>query len=220
MKKLPFVMLTLLVLAACGEVGQSPSLSSSSSSSSSISENGTDGLLFTPSIYDGKEGYLVSGYEGTSKEVIIPNTFNKSNVFGVRSLAFYDPFVGKQIENIVFPENLKFIGVGAFQRNQLTSITIPNSINTISERAFKDNHLTSVTIPDSVTTIGDGAFSDNQLTSVIIPNSVTTIGAFAFSSSQSLTIYVEAEVIPEGWIQNWNYSENASVTIVLDYKNQ
>jgi hypothetical protein len=199
MKRLPFALLTLLVLSACGEVGQSPSFSSSNSSSISISENGTDGLMFTPSIYDGKEGYLVSGYEGTSKDVIIPNTFNKSNVFGVRSLAFYNPFVVKQIENIVFPENLKFIGAGAFQSHQLTSITIPDAVTTIGEYAFRENQfLTSVTIPKSVTTIGSHAFSNNYF--------------------QPFTIYVEAVSKPEGWDEYWY--DGDPVTIIWDYKNQ
>jgi hypothetical protein len=198
--KWSFLIASVLILAACGEVGQSPSLSSSNSSSSSIYENGTDGLLFTRTIYEGKQSYVVSGYEGTSKDVIIPATFNNVDVVAIGSLAFAYVSIQKlhgQLENVVFPENLKFIGAGAFYNNKLTSVTISNS----------------------VTTIGEDAFDSNQLTSVIIPNSVTTIGASAFSNNvdQPFTIYVEAVSKPEGWYEYW-YSGDG--TVIWDYKNQ
>jgi len=247
-------------------------------------ENGTDGLLFTPTIYEGKQSYVVSGYEGTSKDVIIPSTFNGVNVVGIGT----NTFLQKEIETIFFSNEIKFIGDNAFTGNLLASVSIPNSVTTIGASAFGGNQLTSVTIPNSVTTIGHSAFYNNRLTSISIPNSVTTIGyeAFAFNqltsvtipnsvtmierfvflsnrltsvtipnsvttigasafggnqltsvtipnsvttieyaafshyNSEAFTIYVEAAVIPEGWNQNWYYSENASVTIVLDYKNQ
>jgi uncharacterized repeat protein (TIGR02543 family) len=269
-------------------------------------ENGTDGLLFSPTIYEGKQGYVVSGYEGKSGSITIPSNFNSLNVIGIQQWAFcFNCLSGgggerTLIESVIIPETVKYIGAGAFALNQLSTVSIPNSVISIGEaafygnkltsisipeeiemitsgafaynllesislpnnlkkigintsiseggvanigpfennkltsllipnsvieiglRAFAFNQLTSVTIPNSVTTIGREAFGLNQLTSVTIPNSVTTIGNSAFSSynNQAFTIYVEAAVIPEGWNQSWFYSQNGSVTVVLDYKNQ
>jgi uncharacterized repeat protein (TIGR02543 family) len=149
-----------------------------------VVENGTDGLMFTPTIYEGKQSYVVSGYEGKSKDVIIPATFNDAKVVGIASTTFFE----KAIESIVLSGNIKTIGNYAFYLNQLTSVTIPDSVTTIGEFAFTYNQLTSVTIPDSITTIGDYAFSNNQLTSITIPDSVTSLSGFSDNQISSLTI--------------------------------
>jgi uncharacterized repeat protein (TIGR02543 family) len=51
-------------------------------------EIGTDGLLFTPTIYEGKQGYVFSGYEGESVNITIPSNFNSLNVIGINPWAF------------------------------------------------------------------------------------------------------------------------------------
>ncbi|GHV12159.1 hypothetical protein FACS189491_04630 [Spirochaetia bacterium] len=92
--------------------------------------------------YDGR----ITGYTGTSKDVVIPGQINGIPVTS--------------------------IGEDAFKMNQLTSVTIPNSVTSIGGGAFYDNQLTSVTIPNSVTSIGVSAFYRNQLTSVTIPDNL------------------------------------------------
>jgi hypothetical protein len=257
---------------------------------------GTEGLVYSTYVRNGKLEYLVSDYIGTDSEVIIPSRINGFDITMIGPAAFLEKgvkystgipnssiinslslpesivsigdlaFSGTNIESMTIPNNVSKIGAGAFYYStiksiylsdniseisdmtfgntllesivipfgvtkigksafvnaKLTSLTLSNSISIIDNYAFYGNQLTSVTIPNSVTTIGYGAFFGNQLSSVSIPNSVTTIGASAFShyNSEAFTIYVEASVIPEGWNQNWFYSENASVTIVLDYKSQ
>jgi uncharacterized repeat protein (TIGR02543 family) len=183
-----------------------------------VVENGTDGLLFTPTIYEGKQSYVVSGYEGTSKDVIIPSTFNNIDVVGVGTMAFNN----KSINSVVFSDKIKLIGGSAFSNNQLTSVIIPNSVTTIGEGAFASNQLTSVTIPNSVTTIGEGAFEVNQLTSVIIPNSVTTIGGMAFYENQLTSVTIPNSVTTIGGSAFYNNQLSSvsipnSVTTIGDY---
>jgi hypothetical protein len=148
--------------------------------------------------------YAVSSINGTNSAIILSST---------------------NTGDIVIPSNIegyqvKTIGEGAFAEKEINSITIPSGVITIGAHAFSYTPLTLVTIPDSVTTIGHNAFYNTRLSSVTIPNSVTTIGESAFKSTHALTIYVEAAVIPEGWNQNWFYSQNGSVTVIWDYKNQ
>ena len=149
-----------------------------------VVENGTDGLMFTPTIYEGKQSYVVSGYEGTSKDVIIPATFNDAKVVGIASIAFIE----KAIESIVLSGNIRTIGNYAFSVNQLTSVAIPNGVTHIGNNAFYGNQLTSVTLPSSLVSIGNSVFSDNQLTSISIPNNVTSIGDYAFSNNLLTTL--------------------------------
>jgi hypothetical protein len=218
MKRLPFILLTLLIVAAC-DTGGAFSIPNASSSGSLVSsellseatneeEIGTEGLLFTLTIYEGKQSYVVSGYEGKSKDVIIPSTFNNIDVVGVGTIAF----ASKGIETVVFSDNIKFIGAYAFQQNQLTSVTIPDNFTTISNNAFSENRLTSVTIPNNVTTIGNFAFSNNQITSLTIPNNVTTIGTHAFASNQITSLTIPNIVTTIG---DFAFASNLFTTLII-----
>ncbi len=97
-------------------------------------------------------------------------------------------------ENVVIPEGVTSIGIGAFFGcSGLISITIPNGVTSIGEAAFRNcGSLTNITIPNSVTSIGKFAFClCSSLTSINIPNSVKSIGVSAFgrcSGLKSITI--------------------------------
>ena len=78
--------------------------------------------------------YAVSGYDGSSAEVVIASVWRGQPVTAIDSYAF----------NVC---------------SGLTSVTIPNNVANIGDYAFNDcTGLTSVTIPDSVTSIGNYAF--------------------------------------------------------------
>ena len=97
---------------------------------------------------------------------------------------------GKEIKDLVIPDNVTSISSSAFERCKcLTSVTIPNSVTSIGKWAFnRCSGLTSVAIGNSVTSIGDYAFSwCIGLTSITIPNSVTSIGDSTFYVCSGLT---------------------------------
>jgi uncharacterized repeat protein (TIGR02543 family) len=174
-----------------------------------IVENGTDGLLFTPTIYEGKQSYVVSGYEGTSKEIVIPSTFNNIEVVGVGKDAFSRKW---EIENISFSSSIKFIGSSAFANIGLTSITLPNSVILIGDNAFRNNQLNTVIIPNSVIRIGDGAFLQNQLISLIISDKVTHIGSMAFYNNQLNTVIIPNSVT---YIGNEAFAANQLTSLII-----
>ena len=74
----------------------------------------------------------ITGYTGTSTEVVIPSTIKSVPVTKIGNLAF----------------NFR----------QLTGVTIPNSVVSIGEWAFHDNELTEIEIPNSMKIIGAQAF--------------------------------------------------------------
>ncbi len=77
--------------------------------------------------------YIVSDYEGTATEVVIPSEYDGLPV--------------------------KEIGNGAFSEcSYLKKVDIPNSVTTIGMMAFKNCGLNDITIPSSVSTIGWAAF--------------------------------------------------------------
>ena len=125
-------------------------------------------------------GYAVSGYGGSSAEVVIASVWCGQPVTTISDWAFNGC---SGLTSVTIPDSVTSIGNYAFQDcTGLTSITIPDSVTDIGRGVFNGcSGLTSVTIGNGVTSIGDSAFSYcSGLTSVTIPDSVTSIGNFAF----------------------------------------
>ncbi len=135
-------------------------------------QTSTEGVRYEQ-LQDG--GYAVSGYDGTSDEVVFASVWRGQPVTAIGSYAFSGC-------------------------SGLTSVTIGNGVTSIGSYAFSHcDGLTSVTIPDSVTNIGWSAFYDcSGLTSITIPDSVTSIGNRAFYGCSGLT-----EVRYNGDLTGW-----------------
>jgi len=96
---------------------------------------------------------------------------------------------GKEVMDLIVPDEITSINDCAFINCSLTSVIIPNSVTTIGNYAFSGcTGFTSLTIPNSVTSIGNYAFQFcTGLTSVTIGSSVTSIGSNAFYGCSGLT---------------------------------
>jgi hypothetical protein len=131
-------------------------------------------------------GLTITGYNGTEKNVIIPNEIDgvRVTVIGNNALRM------KGLTSVTIPNNVTVIGTNAFYANSLTSINIPASVTTIGMASFSRNNLTSVSIPEGVTTIENHAFSGNKITNLVIPRSVREIGEYAFGNMEVTTISV------------------------------
>ncbi|GHV66562.1 hypothetical protein AGMMS49928_01550 [Spirochaetia bacterium] len=147
---------------------------------------------------DGKT-LTISGYKGSAKNIIIPETLYGLPVTVIGGSAFYE----KDLTSVVIPDGVITIGNRAFSNNKLASVTFGKSVTTIdgdnsSGGAFSNNQLTSVTIPDSVTTIRLYAFSNNPLTSVTLGKGLTIIQHGAFGGNTLTTITIAKDVLPTG----------------------
>ncbi len=92
-----------------------------------------------------------------------------------------------------------------FDTCSITSISFPNNLNYIGEGAFiRGGNISS--IPTSVATLGDYAFANVSTTRLIIPTNVANIGYLAFKECSSLTIYTEFSTRPSTWNTSWNNS--------------
>lgn len=115
--------------------------------------------------------------------------------------------------DVVVPEGVTAIGVGAFHYNvDLTSVTVPEGVTELGSSAFQGcSGLKKVVLPDSMTAIGRDAFWNcealtsirlpagltefreclfwgcTSLTSIDIPDGVTEISESAFSGCTALT---------------------------------
>lgn len=125
----------------------------------------------------------------------------------------------EQLENIVLPDGLVYIGVCAFSGCKLLEkVEIPSSVMIIDGSAFVDCiALKEVIIQEGTTEIGESAFEGcTSIEKVVVPSSVKTIYGCAFCGCNNATIYCEAESKPIGWSystiyphMDWNYSNCA-----------
>ena len=173
-----------------------------------------------------RAGYIFGGYyaspNGGGKQYYTANMniAVKYDISGNATLYAYwlEPFV---IEDGVL---LEYNGISA-------SITIPDGVTGIGDYAFSGcTTLINLVIPSGVTSIGEFAFEDcYNLVSITLPFTLTSIGNYAFYGCQSLasisisdnvseagihllyyvyeevTLYVEAEELPDGWEDIWNF---------------
>ena len=80
----------------------------------------------------------------------------------------YNAFKDKGVTNITLSNNIKKIGISAFEGNDIETIFFAEGLEQIGEKSFYDTGLLRVSIPSSVTTIGANAFGGNNELSTII----------------------------------------------------
>lgn len=139
-------------------------------------EEGTEGLQYA---YNG-EGYTVTGYTGSSVDVVIPSTYEGLPITEVGDDAVC--FNG-DIKTVIVGRNVKTLGTEAFYGLwNATSIMLPDTVTTIGNLAFGECFkLASFIIPESVTTLKNDVF-ECGFTTINIPKNVSHIddGVFAY----------------------------------------
>ncbi len=142
----------------------------------------------------------------------VPDSFSangeKVTAIGAQAYANNASLKGKEV---VIPEGITSIGLGAFQGSGITKVVIPSTVKSIAAYAFAGcsnletvvflgdiemiadhlfNGCTSlkyIQLPDSVKSIGDYAFAGSGLASVEIGANVESIGVASFDSCENLT---------------------------------
>jgi hypothetical protein len=95
------------------------------------------------------DGCAIAKYVGNSKRVIVPASIDGKQVVAINNFAFMG---NSKIEEVVLPDNLKFILGGAFMGcSKLSKINIPPFVQTIQACAFRHTSLKEINIPASVT---------------------------------------------------------------------
>jgi hypothetical protein len=154
---------------------------------------------------DGK-GLTITGFEGDSTEIEIPQTIDELPVTAIGESAFEErgltkltlpegieaieffAFYGNLLKDLVIPNTVTVIGLGAFGNNQLESLVLPDNLMEIQIIAFQGNNLRSVALPESLEKIGQLAFASNKLTKVVIPDNVFVLDGGAFCDNELRTI--------------------------------
>lgn len=135
-------------------------------------------------------------------EINIPHRFTLlgTNLFGLSKEVVMEVGDKCPARKIVFPENIKFIPVGACQNNYMESVNFPASLTEICKRAFdgaKWVENSSIVLPDGLQIIGEAAFGygngewinkQNNIKNLILPESLQSIDELAFAGLMPETI--------------------------------
>lgn len=146
----------------------------------SFSVNAYDGD-FEWSYGDDYDSVIITGYEGYSNEVFIPEKIDGKPVVEIGEGVFAD----YDITYVTIPDTVTKIGNSAFYNCfELQRVDMSDNVEAIGRYAFSYCvKLTEVQLPSTLKTVGDGAFEGcESLTSVNIPYGVESIGAYAFQS--------------------------------------
>lgn len=125
------------------------------------------------------EAIVITGYTGELTNFEIPKTIDGKLVVGIGEKAFYE----SAVEEIGFPEGLRFIEESAFQRcAELKYVNLPEGLEFIGSQAFREcGNLTSAILPEGLKRLENMVFMDTMLSYANIPSTVEYISVSAFS---------------------------------------
>ena len=146
----------------------------------------------------GPNQYVVAGIGTvTTKEVVIPDTYNGQPVVEIKSYAFMD---NTHITRVVLPHTVRSIGIFSFAGcKSLESVYLPDGLKSIQRAAFADTGLKSIEIPDTCYNIPyDTFYNCLDLEYVKLSESMYDLPIRGFNNTpklKSITIPASVEII-------------------------
>ena len=106
---------------------------------------------------------------------------------GVETLLYRGGYGFELVENVKFPDTLKYIGDYTFYESKLTKVTFPNSVKDIKDSAFSGSEIKTINFGKNLSCIGMSAFRNcKNLKSVTTPKKLKKIDYYAFEKCNSL----------------------------------
>lgn len=93
----------------------------------------------------------------------------------------------KGLRDLIFGDNVRTVGLRAFEKAEIESVTFNNGLETIGDFAFIYSTVESVMLPESLKHLGESAFSGcTKMIALFLPSDIQEIGSGAFGSCYSL----------------------------------
>ena len=139
----------------------------------------SDGLVFETVTKNGVAGMIVTDYNGTDTDVVIPNYVGAVPVIAIARDAFED---NTRITSISLSKNTVYLEEYAFSDcTSLASIDFNGAqIEKIPNYAFYNTALTSIELPEQTTYLGDSAFDGTYLGEINYQN-ITHFGSYCLN---------------------------------------
>ena len=154
---------------------------------------------------------MITEYTGSSKDVVIPESYNNYAVTTIGPNAFSD----LDIESVTMPDTVTEIQSYAFQScTKLKNVKLSNNLKTFGNNVFfLCTALESVEIPVSVEDLGTYTFQGSAVKSITIPEGkLTEIRDYVFYQCPALTEVVLPSCVTK--MQDNTISENKNAVTV------
>ena len=137
----------------------------------------------------------VTGYTGTSRQVVVPDLYEQFPVTEIGQGAFRD----SDVRSVLLPAGITTVGEAAFYAcHYLTSVNLTQNVTSLGAYAFADAQRLESFGTLAVSAIPEGLFLGcNQLDSVVLGGEPTSIGALAFADCVSLTEFTVPDTVTE-----------------------
>ena len=153
----PLVLIVLSLISGCEKsLPSDEEITSASDTQTTTKIEEENQELFEVS-YTLNDTVIIEKYIGNDKEVIIPDTINGKLVIDISSKTFEGR---KEIEKVLFPNNIKEIRANTFQDCSSLKEVVLNGIESIGKEAFKNCKSLKTIDLSNVTYIGIEAFAD------------------------------------------------------------
>lgn len=131
----------------------------------------------------------ITGYEGTDKDIVIPEKVYGFDVVGLRGGFETYGMNNADINSVTLPGVVKSIPDECFSEfSGLTKITLESGVEEIGNSAFENcEQLSEINLADSIKTIGEKAFFNCGAKSVTLGKNIEAIGDYAFGYSATET---------------------------------
>ena len=139
------------------------------------------------SYYTSNGGIIISGYDCSGEDAVIPGTINDLPVTGIAHSAFQGCSL---LRSVSIPGTITNIGRASFAVcTNLTDVVIPHSVLQLESSVFEGcTSLASLTLSGNLTRLGRRAFHGcHSLTNVTIPASLAVMGDEVFEGCTRLT---------------------------------
>lgn len=135
---------------------------------------------------------LVTAYNGTATDVVIPSYYNGIKVtgFAEATSGTNGVFANKDITSVKFGQFIESIPAYTFYNcTSLQAVEFSNCVTAIGDSAFYGCRTLDISIPDTVTTIGESAFANcDSIASIVINGNITSLGNNVFADTENLNL--------------------------------
>lgn len=128
------------------------------------------------------KGFSSSGLQKSTKyfNLVLPHITAEGNE--IKAIGM-EAFESKDIESVEIPEGIERIYSNAFYQTHITRLILPNTIELVGNNAFLRCKINELVLSQNLERINDGAFAENKIRRLDLPESLVSIEASAFADN-------------------------------------
>lgn len=170
---------------------------------------------FTVSDNGNGTGTITNYNEECGTKVKIPREINNLTIVKIADTnsTMKKSFYRKNIDVIIFPDTLTYIGHFSFNYNKIKNLKIPDSVAEIGNEAFRGNKLSNLSLGSGIKKIGHHAFTEASITSLVLPEGLQSLSNCAFSENNLTSVRIPDSVtfMGGGVFSNNSFPEDSPI---------